>query len=158
MADMMTKELDELLGISRRKLHAERHVTSRITTGNIIPEVARGVGVPQHVAKAIIHEFLQVVFERLVDHSAVSLKNIGTFYFIKAAGRKVAKKRKGSDKRDVVDIPPRCRLRFRATAKLKDKSGWYPRKDLVEETKGEEERQKRLEEYLKEKSESSSVR
>jgi len=147
----MDKNLDEFLGASRRRLPVERHITSRVTTGNIIPEVARATGLSQIQVKRVIYEFLQIVYERLLEHCAVSLRNIGTFYFVKGSARKVAKKQKGTDERKMETIPPRCRLRFRATERLKKKAGWFPMDDLEEEQQNEKERTRRFKHYLEEK-------
>lgn len=151
----VTKELNDMLAISRRDRKIEKHVTGRASTGSLIPEVARYANVSQDVAKRVVNAFLQIVYERLVEHNAVSLRNIGVLSFVKARPRKVAKKQPGTTERIVVVIPPRCRLRFRATEKLRNEAGWFPPDEVKAEVEREKARQIKLEKYLREKRENS---
>lgn len=154
-SDKMSSELGEFLRVAKRKIQVERHVTGRASTGRMITEVSRITGYKNAVVKEIICVFLKVVYNHLVNHAAVSLRWVGTFSFIKAHSRKVAKKKHvnadGKISWEMQDLEPTCRVRFRPTANLKKESRWFPPDEMDEELEKEKDREKRLHDYITDK-------
>ena len=144
----MDKELDKLLAVSRRKKIYERHVTGKATTNTMLPEVARMADVPKRIARKVMYAHLRIISEHLMEHNTVSLRGIGTFYFVKARPRKVAKLQKGTKERKTEVVGPSCRLKFRVADCLKKIAYWFPVNEIDKELSKEEDRTKRFEDFL----------
>lgn len=146
MTDFMTKELDELLGVQRRKKKKEVHETGRISAIQMSDEIALYSGIPKKIVKAVIRVFLKVLRRHLIEHKRITLTGIGTFYFQKAAPRKVCSNYRGKQER--YEVPAKCRLKFTTNNQFASIAGWYPSEEIQEEREKEAYRRAKLAEEL----------
>ena len=142
MPDMMSKELDKLLGIQRRSIVLEKHETGRLSVINMASEISLLSRIDKKVVATILNAFLIVLRRHLIDHKRIRFTNIGTFYFVKSKPRKASK----NFRNESIEyyVPPRCRLKFLTMKKFMRTAGWYPEDELAEALDQEERRKARV--------------
>ena len=71
MPDMMSKELDKLLGIQRRSIVLEKHETGRLSVINMASEISLLSRIDKKVVATILNAFLIVLRRHLIDHKRI---------------------------------------------------------------------------------------